>query len=89
MTLEDSSTYQMILEKGIAKGEARGVALGEARGEARAARSHIARLGAKRFGPAPKSFETKLNSVGDLPRLERMVERILDAQGWDDLLATE
>ena len=39
MTLEDSTTYQWILEKGIAKGQtlgdAVGLALGEARGEAR------------------------------------------------------
>jgi hypothetical protein len=46
-------------------------------------------MGRKRFGPPTPAMEAGLRAVADLGRLERMAERILDATGWDDLLATE
>ena len=80
MTLEDSSTYQLILQRG----EARGKALG-----ALEQTQHILLTqGRKRFGEAPETTEATLQEITDRDRLGRMVERILDATGWDDLLAT-
>src|SRR5579883_468522 len=84
MTLEDSTTYQLILNKGIKQGEA----WGEARGRLAEALALVLRLGAKRFGPAPAAIETALRAITDPDHLERIAERILDANGWDDLLAT-
>jgi hypothetical protein len=72
MTLEDSDTYQLILERGIAKGH----------------QGMVLRLGAKRFGVAPSAVEAAVRGVTDRDRLERMADRIFDATGWDDLLTT-
>jgi hypothetical protein len=44
-------------------------------------------MGRKRFGES-ESAAAALNAVADPARLERMAERIFDATGWDDLLAT-
>ena len=80
MTLEDSSTYQLILERGIEKGIERG-ALAEAK-------SVLMRLGRKRFGDCPTEVEAALRSIQDVARLERLAENIFDARSWDELIAT-
>jgi hypothetical protein len=71
--LEDSTTYQGIIR----------------RGEARGRQSTLLAQVRKRFGPPTPQAEAALRAVADLPRLERMAERIFDVTGWDDLLATE
>ncbi len=76
MILEESSTYQWILEKGLAKGEAN------------EARKLILRLGTKRFGPPSPAVGAALQAATDRERLERLAERTLDAVDWDDLIAT-
>jgi hypothetical protein len=84
MTLEDSTTYQWILNKGVAQGMAQGVA----QGAVEEARRMLLTLGRKRFGEVPATAETGLQGVADPTRLERMAERIFDASDWDDLLTT-
>ena len=79
MLFEDSTTYQMILRKGEAQGEARG--------RAAEAQRLLLLMGRKRFDLTPAA-ETTLQAITDPARLERMAERIFDATGWDDLLAT-
>jgi hypothetical protein len=76
---EDSTTYMEVLEKGIAVGETR------ARGAE--VRASILRLGGKRFGSPPADAAARLQAVTDLARLEALLDRVLDATGWDDLLA--
>jgi hypothetical protein len=76
MTLEDSTTYQWIINKGVAQG-----AVEELR--------RVLRMqGRKRFGDVPTTAEAGLSGIADPTRLERMAERIFDATNWDDLLAT-
>jgi len=77
----EESTY---VNEWIAKGEARG----EARGKRLEAQASILRLGARRFGAAPAGVEVAIASIADQPRLDRIMDRILDAADWDDLLAT-
>jgi hypothetical protein len=84
MTLEDSTTYQMILNKGIKQGEA----LGETRGRAEEAQSLVLLLGGQRFGPAAPAVEAAVRAITDRQRLERMAARLLAAADWNDLLAT-
>jgi len=84
MTLEDSTTYQLVLQRGETRGEARG----EARGQVVQTHRILLALGRKRFGPVPETTEAALQAITDRERLERMAERIFDASGWDDLLAT-
>jgi hypothetical protein len=74
--LEDSTTYQLILNRGVTKGAVEGE------------RNVLLIMGRKKFGPPPPEREAALSAITDRARLERMAERILDATGWDDLLAT-
>ena len=75
MTLEDSTTYQWILEQGVAKGKT-----------LEASRLLLAQ-GRKKFGSVPRA-EATLQGITDSERLERIAERIFEATDWDDLLAT-
>jgi hypothetical protein len=52
------------------------------------ARDTVLRLGAKRFGPPPAGAEAAIRAEADRGRLDRLADRVLDAAGWDDLLAT-
>ena len=80
MTLEDSTTYQWILKKGVAQGVAQG--------EANAARRILVAQGRKLFGGVPANVEAILAEIRDSDRLIRMVDRVHDAADWDDVLAT-
>jgi predicted transposase YdaD len=77
--LEDSSLYQEALERGVIRGRAEGRADG--------IRRLLLIQSRRRFGAAPAA-EAALQGVADTARLERMAERVLDAAGGDDLLAT-
>jgi len=80
MTLEESTTYQLILNKGLTQGEARGRTV--------EAQSLVLTLGTQRFGsPAPPA-EATLRAIADRERLERIAARLLTATDWNDLLAT-
>jgi hypothetical protein len=48
----------------------------------------VLRIAAKRFGPPAAGVPEAVRAVTDRERLERMAERVLDATGWDDVLAT-
>jgi predicted transposase YdaD len=84
MTLEDSTTYQLIFSKGEARGEVRG----EARGRTAEAQTLILSLGGQRFGAAPQPVEEAVRALTDRERLERIALRVLTATDWADLLAT-
>jgi hypothetical protein len=81
MLMEESTTYQEILGKGLTQGLERG--------QLQAHRNVLLRQGTKRFGPPTPEVAAALAGIADLTRLERLAERILDATGWDDLLATQ
>jgi len=81
MTLEDSSTYQLLIK--------RGEKIGEARGRAVEAQSLVLLLGGQRFGAPPAGTEDTVRGIADRERLERIVSRILSATDWADLLATQ
>lgn len=77
-----------VVKEWIARGEARGEARGKEIGEMQEAQANILRLGVKRFGVAPEAIEASVKAIQDRARLHRILDRILDATGWDDLLAT-
>lgn len=83
--MKESATYQAILQEG----REAGVEEGRQEGRAEEARSLILRLGCKRFGTASPEVEAALGAVTDLERLERMGDRLLEVESWNDLLATE
>jgi len=74
--MKESDTYQAILEEG------------KIEGKMEASREHVLRLGRRKFGPPPPAVQSALEVVSDVERLDRLVDRILDASNWEDLLAT-
>jgi predicted transposase YdaD len=81
--IEDSSVYQDIFAKGRAEGEARG----RAEGEVEEARKTLLRLGPKRLGPLDQSLEGRIAAIGDLDRLDSLIDRLLEVATWEELLA--
>jgi predicted transposase YdaD len=79
-SMEESVTYQAILEKGVARGEVKG--------RTAEARRIVRLLGELRFGFPDPASELALNTITDPERFERIAGRILQAADWADLLAT-
>jgi hypothetical protein len=73
--IEDSWVYQDILAKGLAEG-----AVVEAR-------EVLLRLGRKKLGQPGEQVESTIAGIADLERRNLLLERILDASSWDELLA--
>jgi hypothetical protein len=82
MLLEDSTTYQQILEKG----ELRGLEKGEIRGLEKGERNALLRLGTKLFGPPSAEILAILQDISDRERLGRLVERALEVANWTELV---
>ena len=80
--MEDSTTYQAILAKGVSQGVAQGLS----QGQVQAQRAILRRLGTKRFGPPRAAVVAALDAITEQARLELLAERILDATDWDDLM---
>lgn len=78
MTLEDSTTYQATIAKGVAQGMAQGRIL--------SLRETVLRLGTKKFGPPPVEVKAALDGIADVMRLEELSLRALDAADWADLM---
>jgi hypothetical protein len=78
--MEESSTYQHILQLG----EQKGVQIGQLQ---HAHRTLLCQ-GGLRFGPPTAATEAALASIKDIGLLDRMTAAILTAASWDDLLAT-
>jgi hypothetical protein len=70
--MRDSDTYLAILDEGREE----------------EAKASILRLGKKRFGPSEQQMLVQLNGITDLERLHRILDRLLDATDWQDLLDT-
>jgi predicted transposase YdaD len=77
--IEESRVYQDIFAKGVAEGEAKG--------RAEEARQALLHLGRKKFGPPSERVEAEISALGDLERLNDLLDRILDVASWEELLA--
>jgi predicted transposase YdaD len=75
--MKESTTYQAILEEGHAKGVEEG-SLEEAR-------ELLLRLGRKRFGAPDRRVSSAIQRL-DVKKLEQLVDRLLDASSWTELL---
>jgi predicted transposase YdaD len=78
--MEESTTYQAIIEKGIEKGIERGRSL-----EALAV---LLRHGTKQFGRPSSEIKARLEAMSNVQQLENLMDRILDgsATDWENLL---
>jgi predicted transposase YdaD len=79
--MEESTTYQEIIEKGMERGLARG-RLAESR-------ATLLRQGGKRLGIPSRENESRLDAISDLNYLETLVDRVFDGavKTWDELLS--
>ncbi len=68
--MEESDTYMAIIDEG----------------REREARKIILRLGQQRFGPPTEEVRTRVQAIADLGRLEQLIDAILTAASWSDLL---
>jgi predicted transposase YdaD len=89
--LKESSFYQLILkegrEEGREKGREEGRIEGQKVGQIAEAQKLLVRLGRMRFGRLDKATRTRIESIHDLERLERLSERLFTASNWDEFLA--
>jgi hypothetical protein len=70
--MEESDTYMAIIDEGREK----------------QAKRTLLRQGGRRFGHASPTQESALQAITDLERLDHMLDRIFDANSWQDLLDT-
>ena len=83
--LKDSSTYQYLIEKGVAKGLEEGRAKGLAEGRAVGRREDLVKLLTRRFGPLSAATQRKLDAA-PIEKLDRWFDRALDAASLKDAL---
>ena len=76
--MKESVVYQAILQEGEAKGEAKG--------KAEEARAILLRIGSKRFGAPDAEVQAAIAAIEPLDELERLVDRLLEAESWFELL---
>ncbi len=70
-TMEESVTYQAIVEKGAVK----------------ALHRLLLEQGRSKFGPAPEAIEQALRNITDVERLDRLGVQLLRVSSWQELLA--
>jgi len=75
LSMKESTTYQAILQEGLAEG-----AVNEAR-------KLLLRLGTKKLGKPSTRTQAALAKIADLGRLEALVERLEIVESWQALLA--
>jgi hypothetical protein len=78
--IEESVTYQAIVEEGVVKGAVKGML--------RARLDVLLKYGRRRFGTPSADTEAALRGITDPERLARLIDVLLDVSSWDELLAT-
>ncbi|MDP8925243.1 MAG: hypothetical protein M3O34_20555 [Chloroflexota bacterium] len=86
--MRESSTYRAILDEGRAEGLSQGLAQGRAEGRVIEARRMLLALGAEKLGPPTPAVVMALEDLDDLETLERLINRVLTAPTWQELLAS-
>ncbi|HEY1377646.1 MAG TPA: hypothetical protein VGF55_12675 [Gemmataceae bacterium] len=71
IAMEESVTYQAILEKG----------------ELKEARHVLLRQGGKKFGPPDAVAQAAIGAIADRQRLEELIDRVLDVASWQELFS--
>ena len=82
VNMTESSVYQSVLEQGREIGREQGREEGEEVG----IRNSIVRIGERRLGKPDTAVRQALESVHDIERLNSMLDRVLTAKDWSDLL---
>ena len=78
--MKSSVTYQAIIQEGRE--------VGREEGRTVEARAIVLRMGRKKLGwPPTMRQQATLDAIAELPRLEALADRLLDANSWAELLA--
>jgi hypothetical protein len=85
--MEESVTYQAIIQKGIAQGMAQGITQGMCQGRVEGERAGLLRIGAQKFGPPDSVTRSAIDAITDPTQLESLLDRLLGANSWQELLA--
>jgi len=87
--MEESTTYQAILEKGRQKGYQMGLEEGRQEERPAEARRLLFRFGARRFGTGPSpEQQAVLEAITDPEKLEELALRTDHVGSWAELLAS-
>ena len=85
--MEESSIYQAILNKGLTRGQIEGRVEGRVEGRAAGLFESILRIGRHRFRTEPpQMLVQRLSTIKEIPTLEALEDRALDATNWDEML---
>ncbi len=76
------------MQKGIEQGMQKGIEQGMQKGRLDESHRLLLRLAQRRFNKVDPAMASALRTITDLDRLERMVDAILTANSWEELLAT-
>jgi predicted transposase YdaD len=85
--IEESSVYQDIFAQGEAQGRVEGRLVGRLEGAVEEARKTLLRQGLKKLGPPSEAIEARITELVDLERLNDLLDHVLDAATWDQLLS--
>ena len=72
--------------RGTRRGACRRSRQGRAEGRAEEARRLLKRQASRRFGKPSPEFDALIDAIGDIERLERMTDRVLDVSSWQELI---
>ncbi len=86
--LEESTTYQYLIKKGMDQGRNEGRNEGWNEG-LQALRKIVVHSGTRRFGVPSTEKIASLQKIEDINRLELLAERIYEVQNWDELFAEQ
>lgn len=87
LDMEESTTYQAIIRKGVDTGRTEGLAVGRTEGALQEARKMLLRLGETQLGTVPPAaLQRRVEKIEDLDQLEQLVLRVGQVRSWDELL---
>jgi predicted transposase YdaD len=90
--MNESVTFQAILEQGREQGREQGLEQGREQGleqgRLQEAVALLFKVGRKQFGAASPSVVTSIEQITDLSRIEQLHERLHEVKSWDELLAS-
>jgi predicted transposase YdaD len=75
--MEESTTYQSLLRRGLQQGVQQG--------SSSEARKLLLRAGHRRLGVVPPAVNAAIEAIDDTTRLESLFDRVLTATSWDEL----
>ncbi len=86
--MEESATYQFIVEKGRQKGLQEGRQEGEEVGRVEEARRMLLRFGTARLGEPNEATRTRIDALAVRDEIEALADRLLQVENWSELFVS-